>query len=161
MTPSAPHAVSLSIPFDIALDLVEASLDVRATGDRGQLTRFDDVLTRFSALTYESLVRTMTLERDIQRRVDHLTNSTSTATSQPRDGREGASFKEVVEVLAEKAGTVFLPKPGKLVEGKQVWQFGKDLIYLEHNNVFASTTILGVTSWMPLALDDLLQRNKS
>eukprot|EP01034_Spumella_vulgaris_P021632 gene21632-27671_t len=160
LTSSSARTVSLSVPFAIALDLVESSLDVKVRGDRGQLARFDDIVSRFAGLTYGSLLKTMTLEHDIQRRVDHLANSATSTTSYSRDGREGGSLREMVETLAEKNGVMFLPKPGKLIEGKQVWQFGKDIIYLEHHNVVTFTTVLGVSSWMPIALDDLLLRNQ-
>eukprot|EP01042_Synura_sphagnicola_P000827 gene827-919_t len=69
----------------------------------------------------------------------------------------GISFKDVVESFAESHGVIFMPREGKMHDGKQVYQFGNRLCYFDMNVVFVhqNNGARGV-SWDPIGLEDLL-----
>jgi tuftelin-interacting protein 11 len=67
------------------------------------------------------------------------------------------SFKEVVEEFAQRNGVTFLPRMGRLQEGKQVFQFGKSSCFLDQGVVFMMKKKgNGQSSWDPIALDEML-----
>jgi hypothetical protein len=70
----------------------------------------------------------------------------------------GVLFKEVVETFAANNGITFIPKVGRVQDGKQVFMFGKSLCYLDQDVVFVSTATKTVTAeWRPIGLEELLK----
>jgi tuftelin-interacting protein 11 len=77
------------------------------------------------------------------------------ASSGAPTGKAGEiSFKDVVEAYAAESGVTFMPRPGRVHEGKQIWVFGKSNCYLDQDVVFASA---GDGTWRPMGLEDLLK----
>ena len=59
-----------------------------------------------------------------------------------------------MEAYAADNGVTFMPRPGRVHEGKQIWVFGKSTCYLDQDVVFASS---GDGTWRPMGLEDLLK----
>ena len=78
---------------------------------------------------------------------------------------EYSSFKNVVESFAETHGVTFLPKQGRLIDGKQIWTFGNESVYIENDVVFVSsyqsTATTTSTTWKPVTLNELLLLSQS
>mmetsp|Transcript_26814 Transcript_26814/g.63605 ORF Transcript_26814/g.63605 Transcript_26814/m.63605 type:complete len:452 (-) Transcript_26814:25-1380(-) len=77
------------------------------------------------------------------------------ATTQDRGDHKIATFFEVVESFARQREIEFLPKSGSnaMVDGKSVWLFGGQSVYLDRNAVF---TLKG-NKWQPISLEHLAQ----
>ena len=77
------------------------------------------------------------------------------ATTQDRGDHKIATFLEVVESFARQREIEFLPKSGSnaKVDGKSVWLFGGQSVYLDRNAVFA----LKGNKWQPISLEHLAQ----
>ena len=70
-------------------------------------------------------------------------------------GRAGEiTFKDVVESYAANNGVAFIPKAGRVHEGKQVWLFGKSTCYLDRDVAFVYEA---EKRWKPIALEELLR----
>lgn len=63
----------------------------------------------------------------------------------------------MVETFAANNGITFIPKVGRIQDGKQIYLFGKSLCYLDQDVVFVSTVIKTVNEWRPIALEALLK----
>ena len=75
----------------------------------------------------------------------------------PAASGRNVSFKDLVEEFAMRNGISFLPRTGRLQEGKQVFQFGKSSCYLDQGVVFLlRRKASGVSSWDPVTLEDML-----
>ena len=71
-------------------------------------------------------------------------------------GKPGeVTFKDVVETYAADNGITFIPKAGRVHEGKQIWLFGKISCYLDRDVVFIF--ISSDQKWKPIALEELLK----
>ena len=67
------------------------------------------------------------------------------------------TFKDFVEEFAKRNGIEFLPRTGRLQEGKQVYQFGKSSCYLDQGVAFMlRKKASGASSWDPVTLEDML-----
>lgn len=76
-------------------------------------------------------------------------------TSGPATGRNGSvTFKDVVEAFAANNGVTFMPKAGRMHEGRQIWLFGTSLCYLDQDVVF---TFVSENNWRPIGLEELLK----
>jgi hypothetical protein len=74
---------------------------------------------------------------------------------------DNVSFKEVVEIFAEKNAMSFTPRLGRYHEGKQVFQFGKSSCFIDQGVVFVSSkSANGISSWDPVSLETLLSLSK-
>jgi len=62
------------------------------------------------------------------------------------------SFKELVERRAMESGLVFVPVPNRFQEAKQVYRFGRLLIYLDRSVIFVQRE----HTWVPLSLQSLV-----
>jgi tuftelin-interacting protein 11 len=71
------------------------------------------------------------------------------------------SFKEFVESYASRHGIPFVPKPGRMHEGKQVYLFGATPCYLDQAVVFAYTPTGSGHSWEPVSLEGLLASSEN
>lgn len=76
-------------------------------------------------------------------------------SSGPATGRNGSvTFKDVVEAFAANNGVTFMPKAGRVHEGRQIWLFGTSLCYLDQDVVF---TFVSENNWRPIGLEELLK----
>ncbi|XP_005104240.1 tuftelin-interacting protein 11 [Aplysia californica] len=67
------------------------------------------------------------------------------------------TFKELVERRAEEEDLLYILLAGKSQEGKQVYRFGKALIYYDHNVVFMQDPS---GRWLPTSLNTLAEAAK-
>ena len=76
-------------------------------------------------------------------------------TTRDRGDHRIATFFEVVESFARQREIEFVPKSGSnaTVDGKSVWLFGGQSVYLDRNAVF---TLKG-NKWQPISLEQLAQ----
>lgn len=80
--------------------------------------------------------------------VNHISAATFSAHS---------TFKDLIEEFALRNGVPFMPRTGRLQEGKQVFQFGKSLCFLDQGVVFLFRKKQhGGSSWDPVTLEDML-----
>eukprot|EP01041_Mallomonas_annulata_P000909 gene909-1764_t len=134
-----PHLVSL---FNIALQLMSDSLSL----EEGAVLSIPQQIIQNSS--YYKVIELRNTEAAAMRRIKEIERPQSS-----RGASVAVSFKEVVEAYAESSGILFLPKEGKIYEGKQIWIFGNKLCYLDQNVVFYNN---GRDNWSPIALEDLL-----
>jgi tuftelin-interacting protein 11 len=185
--------------FALALEMMQTSLG--AEGEEGEtaMLAFDAVLRRMENDDYYSLIEQHKTLQRAQKRLDILQAEESSSHYLAGAGKTGmpgmtgmaapasykqVTFKEVVETYAMRNNVEFVPKMGRLYEGKQLWQFGKSLCFLDQNVVFVSTAEKGgkrsapggggagadgadggasrqeLYGWAPIALEDLLQLSK-
>ena len=62
------------------------------------------------------------------------------------------SYKELISRRCEEKGILFRPVPGKYQEGKQVYQCGNLLMYIDRNAIFVQNKDM----WIPTSLNTLL-----
>lgn len=63
------------------------------------------------------------------------------------------SFKDLLEKKAEENGILFMPIQGRTQEAKQVYRFGKNMIYLDRSVVFICEKN---NQWVPISLQNLV-----
>ena len=68
------------------------------------------------------------------------------------------SLREAVEAFAEANDLSFLPKPGRRVEGLQVYAFGKVSVTVDTSRQMLRAQI--GDRWAPVSLDQLLEQHK-
>ena len=73
------------------------------------------------------------------------------------DGAE-MSLREAVQAFAEANDVRFLPKPGRIAEGLQVYAFGKVSVTIDAAKEMLRAQTDG--RWAPVSLDQLLERHK-
>lgn len=154
-------AAPLLLPFNVALDMIEASLAARLGSVPSDTDSFSGVLQQLDAGSFERLLEARSLEARIRAKLDSLRGGAldGNATQLPRQQHgTGVSFREVVETFAERHGVAFVPRHGKFADGgKQVFSFGESLVYIDQRVVFvADRSSSG--GWAPISLDDLLRR---
>jgi tuftelin-interacting protein 11 len=193
--------------FTLALEMMQTSLSVEE-GDghnaaENPMNAFDAVLQRMEKDNYFTLIEQYKTLQRAQRRLDALQAESDSQYANrlfhagisgaggaghslsgakgPTSSYKQITFKEVVETFAMRNNVEFVPKLGRMFEGKQLWQFGRSLCYLDQNVVFVSTAAKegkrgggdsGVGGgqdhasrqelygWSPVALEDLLQISK-
>ncbi|CAM9318795.1 unnamed protein product [Ectocarpus fasciculatus] len=96
-----------------------------------------------------------------EKRLNELKNEPAPSAGRNADFPTGSgrnvSFKDLVEEFAMRHGVSFLPRTGRLQEGKQVFQFGKSSCYLDQGVVFLlRRKASGSSSWDPVTLEDML-----
>ena len=115
-------------------------------------------------MSYFRVVERRNVEAAAARRLKEI-QSQGQHDSGPGGGRApgstvGISFKEVVEKFAEDNGVIFMPREGRMHEGKQVWQFGTRLCIIDQNVVFVHQAYDaiggGKNHWTPIGLEELL-----
>lgn len=183
--------------FTLALEMMQTSLSLdgsEGAGSEHPMFALETALQRLESDNYYTLIEQHKTVLRAQRRLETLQaesdgkygkSGVGSGGSGGLGGRGGTSsfqqvsFKEVVENFALRNGIEFVPKIGRLYEGKQLWQFGRTLCYLDQDVVFVSTATkagkreagggegAGVQAsrqelygWAPIALDDLLQLSK-
>ncbi len=144
--------------FNLAFDLIEQSLAAKHGHERPYNHNMLRMLAKFESGSYSTLLEMNMAEAKAQIK---LLSLSQVGIDYVRGGTSGLSFREVVESLAERHGRVFLPRPGKLVNDRQVYFFGRCSIYLDERVVFvqrsAGEQFDQLTSvWTPVTLEDLL-----
>ncbi|KAB5546367.1 hypothetical protein PHYPO_G00071250 [Pangasianodon hypophthalmus] len=66
------------------------------------------------------------------------------------------NFKDLIQAKAEENGIVFMPIVGKRHMGKQLYTFGRIIIYVERGVVF----VQGKKTWVPTSLQSLIDMAK-
>lgn len=66
------------------------------------------------------------------------------------------NFKDLVQAKAEENGIVFMPLVAKRHMGKQLFTFGRIVIYIERGVVF----VQGEKTWVPTSLQSLIDMAK-
>ncbi|XP_062872018.1 tuftelin-interacting protein 11 [Trichomycterus rosablanca] len=66
------------------------------------------------------------------------------------------NFKDLIQAKAEENGIVFIPLVGKRHMGKQLYTFGRIVIYVERGVVF----VQGKKTWVPTSLQSLIDMAK-
>eukprot|EP00696_Hemimastix_kukwesjijk_P001717 gnl/Hemi2/12104_TR4131_c0_g1_i1.p1 gnl/Hemi2/12104_TR4131_c0_g1~~gnl/Hemi2/12104_TR4131_c0_g1_i1.p1 ORF type:complete len:415 (-),score=103.50 gnl/Hemi2/12104_TR4131_c0_g1_i1:97-1182(-) len=97
-------------------------------------------------------------DNPVQRAQASVTNIQSASRAPTRASDDiDFTFKEVVEKYAEENEIIFLPKPGALQEGKQVYAFGSRSIYLDKRMVY----LMNQGMWKPVSLTELVKLVKA
>ncbi|XP_060079683.1 tuftelin-interacting protein 11-like isoform X1 [Ylistrum balloti] len=65
-----------------------------------------------------------------------------------------ASFKELVEKKAEENNILFMPVPGRTQEAKQVYRYGKLMMYMDRSVIFIQEN----NQWIPVSLQTLIDK---
>ncbi|MGH0188514.1 UNVERIFIED_CONTAM: hypothetical protein FKN15_030041 [Acipenser sinensis] len=66
------------------------------------------------------------------------------------------NFKDLIQAKAEEHNIVFMPVVGKRHEGKQLYTFGRIVIYIDRGVVF----VQGEKTWVPTSLQSLIDMAK-
>ncbi|MED6292995.1 Tuftelin-interacting protein 11 [Characodon lateralis] len=66
------------------------------------------------------------------------------------------NFKDLIQTKAEENNIVFMPVVGKRHEGKQLYTFGRIVIYIDRGVVF----VQGEKTWVPTSLQSLIDMAK-
>ncbi|XP_060106869.1 tuftelin-interacting protein 11 [Heteronotia binoei] len=66
------------------------------------------------------------------------------------------NFKDLIQTKAEEHNIVFMPVIGKRHEGKQLYTFGRIVIYIDRGVVF----VQGEKTWVPTSLQSLIDMTK-
>lgn len=66
------------------------------------------------------------------------------------------NFKDLIQTKAEEHNIVFMPLMGKRHEGKQLYTFGRIVIYIDRGVVF----VQGEKTWVPTSLQSLIDMAK-
>lgn len=66
------------------------------------------------------------------------------------------NFKDLIQAKAEENGIVFIPLVGRRHMGKQLYTFGRIVIYVERGVVF----VQGKKTWVPTSLQSLIDMAK-
>ncbi|XP_041095884.1 tuftelin-interacting protein 11-like [Polyodon spathula] len=66
------------------------------------------------------------------------------------------NFKDLIQAKAEEHNIVFMPVMGKRHEGKQLYTFGRIVIYIDRGVVF----VQGEKTWVPTSLQSLIDMAK-
>ncbi|KAL8186800.1 UNVERIFIED_CONTAM: Tuftelin-interacting protein 11 [Gekko kuhli] len=66
------------------------------------------------------------------------------------------NFKDLIQTKAEERNIVFVPVTGKRHEGKQLYTFGRTVVYIERGVVF----VQGEKTWVPTSLRSLIDMTK-
>eukprot|EP00607_Mallomonas_marina_P010227 CAMPEP_0182421438 /NCGR_PEP_ID=MMETSP1167-20130531/6845_1 /TAXON_ID=2988 /ORGANISM="Mallomonas Sp, Strain CCMP3275" /LENGTH=383 /DNA_ID=CAMNT_0024598601 /DNA_START=20 /DNA_END=1171 /DNA_ORIENTATION=+ len=99
-------------------------------------------------VSYYRVVEQRNLESAALKRISEIQRPVTS-----RGGSIAVSFKEVIETFAQNSGVDFIPKHGKFHGGKQVWQFGSRLCYIDQNVVYYHND---KKEWNPIGLEELL-----
>jgi len=144
--------------FNSALDIMNIALTAKEH-EYGMLLKKagSDVLDT----SYFNVVEKKISENSMKDRLQELNKSSRYTPGTVNEGipsTRGVLFKEVVETFAANNGITFIPKVGRVQDGKQVFMFGKSLCYLDQDVVFVSTATKTVTAeWRPIGLEELLK----
>jgi tuftelin-interacting protein 11 len=133
--------------FNLALDMMNDYLLLDASSF---LQKYIHILSQKNKTTFYTLMRLNNIHNKLQEK-QILMNQHKANTS----------LKELLEVFAEKHGVEFKPKFNKSVEGKTLWEFGKDLCYLDNNVIFfqeREDKNGNGTYWKPISIQDLVAR---
>ena len=66
------------------------------------------------------------------------------------------NFKDLIQTKAEENNIVFMPLVAKRHEGKQLYTFGRIVIYIDRGVVF----VQGEKTWVPTSLQSLIDMAK-
>lgn len=66
------------------------------------------------------------------------------------------NFKDLIQAKAEENNIVFMPVVAKRHEGKQLYTFGRIVIYIDRGVVF----VQGEKTWVPTSLQSLIDMAK-
>lgn len=136
--------------FNLALEMMNDYLLLDASSF---LQKYTHILSQKNKTTFYTLMRLNNIHNKLQEK-QILMNQHKANTS----------LKELLEVFAEKHGVEFKPKFNKSIEGKTLWEFGKDLCYLDNNVIFfqeREDRNGNGTFWKPISIQDLVARAQS
>ncbi len=88
--------------------------------------------------------------RDLENSITRPPGTAAVPTSVP------TNFKDLVQAKAEENGIVFMPLVAKRHMGKQLFTFGRIVIYIERGVVF----VQGEKTWVPTSLQSLIDMAK-
>ncbi|XP_053338042.1 tuftelin-interacting protein 11 [Clarias gariepinus] len=89
-------------------------------------------------------------QREIESSIPRLPVSGPVSAAVP------TNFKDLIQAKAEENGIVFMPIVGKRHMGKQLYTFGRIIIYVERGVVF----VQGKKTWVPTSLQSLIDMAK-
>ena len=159
--------------FNLALEMMQSVLAYEpeeGQADQDPLAQYASVLKTISNNNYLKLVeqkKSQLRNEEKQRRERENANIASARFE------SAVTFKEVVEAFAERNNIEFLPKVGKSHEGKQLWQFGNCICFMDNNVLFTNSAVGGINGvngrkrglsgqsaaaekWVPVDLEELL-----
>lgn len=142
--------------LDFALDIMKESAK-RFLQGQSQISskKFEAIIQSIEASDYYALIKKTLVDNKFREKVQQ-----AQATAAASAASATTNLKDILEILAEKHNVEFIPKFGRSVEGKSVWQFGKCVCYMENNVVFvpkrAEHVSSVLTDWTPISLEDLL-----
>lgn len=82
----------------------------------------------------------------------HATAPVETAYTQS----DAISFRQMVEMKASESGVLFMPIANRFQDGKQVFQFGQYLVFIDNQVLFMQKFVSGNRVWVPIRLPELI-----
>eukprot|EP00095_Tigriopus_kingsejongensis_P005312 snap_masked-scaffold337_size202799-processed-gene-1.15 protein:Tk05312 transcript:snap_masked-scaffold337_size202799-processed-gene-1.15-mRNA-1 annotation:"tuftelin-interacting protein 11" len=82
-----------------------------------------------------------------------LSGGNGSAAGLPLPPTAPLGFKELVMRRCEENNITFVPRPGRAFQGKQLYQCGRNVIYLDNNVIFVQKK----GTWVPASLIDLVE----
>ena len=148
--------------FNLALEMMQTCL-MNDNDNINPLHPFDNTIKEMEKLNYVKHLENKKLEFRSEQQQQQARNTTNATNSTKGSFNSSISFKEVVEIFAERNNIEFVLKVGKYYEGKQVYQFGNCICYIDHNIVYASNGKKRSLNndgsdgkWSPIDLEELL-----
>ena len=131
---------------DLMLDILTATLDIMRKAHRQE--NISDFSPNYKS--YKDVLKSLTIDNETLMNFQSMKRSSTTVESH----NVTATFKDVVQSVAEEHGICFAPRQGRFYEGKQLWEFGSVNIYIENDVAYWSHTS---ASFKPVTIDELLQ----
>lgn len=69
---------------------------------------------------------------------------------------DSINFRQLVEMRASECGVLFMPVANRFQEGKQVFQFGQYMVYIDNQVLFMQRFVGGNRVWTPIMLQELI-----
>lgn len=66
------------------------------------------------------------------------------------------NFKQMVEMKAQDNGILFMPIANRFQDGKQVFQFGQYIVYIDSQVIFYQKFVNASRMWIPIRLQELI-----
>lgn len=133
--------------FSLAVEMIN---DYIIMDNAAFIQKYNRILAEKNKITFYTLTRLNNLHNKLQEKQVLM-----------HQYKSNTSLKDLLEIFAEKHGIEFKPKFNKSIEGKQIWEFGKDLCYLENNVIFfqeREDKSGNQISWKPISIEDLVDR---
>lgn len=69
---------------------------------------------------------------------------------------DSINFRQLVEMRASECGILFMPVANRFQEGKQVFQFGQYMVYIDNQVLFMQRFVSANRIWAPIMLQELI-----